>query len=98
MRGRRKRPYQRGVRNKGPFLPPSSVSCACICPRCSGVLDFSHRAVGTQEMFRCSSCKRWWRHMMTPEGCGWFGTIKEIGKETLTLCPTEPEVERALTG
>lgn len=37
-------------------------------------------------MFRCLGCNRWWRHMMTVEGCGLYGTIKEIGKETLTLC------------
>lgn len=65
------------------------MDCPPICPRCQGKLEFSHAARSNQEMFKCPECFRWWRHMWGEGGCGLYGTIKNIGKETLTLCSKE---------
>ncbi len=67
-----------------------------VCPRCNhhpalqpksadaGILSFSNPL-----MLNCPNCHRWWRHISRDGKCGLVGTIKTIGPESFTPCPSQ---------
>ena len=66
--------------------------CKSACPRCGGKLmryEGKQMAPNPAEMFTCTVCRRWWRHVRRDAGCGLVGTIKTVGTEVFTPCRSE---------
>ena len=66
------------------------------CPYCGEpALVYSHAAFDGYDMYNCSGCGRWFRHMekgkLRDAPCGLFGAVKSIAPEVFSACRGETQ-------